>query len=416
MNLGNTQLKTNPSYTFAEKFLEAIVNKQMPSRYIVNKLYGPDMSRIVSDVLNTFLVYYSTDFGKPRKHFDSPSEIISKRLELEDDIQHYNLHSRITCFDLPSIKILEPYYGEYSQAVQKHLEQCFKLLLLRKCGISIAAHHNRVGAIVRKLRLDNDEPCKYVTIAVLHDTIEELLNYSVDERNSKYGLMRYQDFIDQYIPENIVTEICLITNHYDLILAHIKNDFHSGDLAFNKPNLIKELDNLIKCNISGLHPYFEKLIYLVQDIQLGNDLYNSLKWICYQNYIREMAEAAIRTNNYRIYIVKAVDLLDNCHGSDALDLRGKIRNILKLGIWAKQGYELSTTHSVVNNCVMEIYEEALDYSEFIILKYLLEEESRLDCLAAALSNILKLKSILFTDKSLSTSELFFEPPKRGSIK
>ena len=405
MNLNKKHIEEDTLFAYSKEFLSAIINKQLPAVNVIEKLYGSHMSPVIIELLATFLDHYSSEFGTPRKHFDSPLEIRSRRCELETDISYNKIHADITSFCLPSIESLQPLYGEYSIHVYRHYEQCFDLQLIRKCGLSIAAHHNRVGAIVRKLNLETSNPFKYASIGAMHDTIEELLNFSIDENNLKYGINRYQEFVEELIPEKIRNEVYLLTNHYDLILKQIKNDFYHRELAFTKGNLISELENILKSNVSALRYYFEQLLSLIQYLELDTNFYVNIKWLCYQNYIREMAIAAKETSNYKIYIIKAVDLLDNCFASDALEQDGKIKNILKLGIWAKQGYELSTTHSLANNCVMEIYEEALHHSESIIIKNLLEDESKLDGLAVALNIILKLKSILFTDIPLSPKKL-----------
>ena len=408
MNWQKRHLENNPFYYDVKEFLTSVENKQIPTTDVIQKLYGSQMIDVVSDNIKTFLINHSADLGIPRKHFDSPLEIRTKRKELENDNLYYNIHSQIIKFELPPISQMKHLYAEYSTAVLNHFERCFDSRLIRKCGLSIAAHHNRVAAVVSKLRIDIEDPNKYTAISALHDSIEDLLSFTTDKKGVKYGIFRYQEFINEFIPEKIRSEICLLTNHYDLILEQLKNDFHYRDMAFTKLNIINELGNILKQNVNGLRHYYEKIIQLIENLKEETNLYRNIKWLCYQNYIREMAETAQRSNNYKVYIIKAIDLLDNCHGSDALDRDGKIKNILKLGIWAKQGYELSTTYSLVNNCVMELYEEALNHSEFLILNDLLQEESKLDFLMVALNAIIKLKSILFTDKSLTAAALIFE--------
>ena len=78
-------------------------------------------------------------------------------------------------------------------------------------------------------------------------------------------------------------------------------------------------------------------------------------------------------------------------------MEGRIRNIIKLGIWASQGYNLQSDWLPLNDFVMEVYEEALVHAEHLVIKDLFEPQSQQDFLVSALIKFEKLSPIFYSD-------------------
>ncbi len=74
----------------------------------------------------------------------------------------------------------------------------------------------------------------------------------------------------------------------------------------------------------------------------------------------------------------------------------RIKNIIKIGIWAREGYGLKSTWLPLNNRVMEIQEDTLVHAEHFVIRDLLEPQSTQDFLMSALLKIKELESIFYT--------------------
>jgi hypothetical protein len=310
------------------------------------------------------------------------------------DSQH--LQSALLRWRLPEVTDLRHFYGEYSDVVRSTFNRFLTLGLKRKCGISSTAHLNRVGVVVWALGMDDDGTHRYSAIGALHDAIEDLLYRVKDENGKLFGIGHYQEFVDTLIPPELQPSVMLLTNHYDLVLGSISYAFQREQIYFSHENLQERLARLEESDGGILRHYLQSMIGLFESVDLGSSVYETAKWLCYERlYIPKLAEASLKEDNWRLFQLKAIDLTDNFHGRDALALERQIRNIIKMTIWAKQGYTVKSTWGPLNNHIMEVQEDSLDGAELIVLRDLLQQQSVQDFVVSALLKVKELRQVLY---------------------
>jgi len=397
-NINIQHLQKDQKYPDAISFLSSIIKGDLPSKTILANLYGAELVEIVYSFIKNFLQDKSYSKRTPRLHQSAPSEIDEQRTALETNSNFQAIQSKLLYNQLPDEGSFEPLYGEYSAAIRKVFGLFIQLGLIRLCGISATAHYNRVAGAVWGLKMDNENIHKYTAVAGLHDAIEDLLNILKDKKGRVYGIHRYDEFVEDFIPKELQEHVKLLTNNYDLILGHINQQFIKTDRSMTKKNLLNAIEVQHRRNSGELGLHFEKMHELLYNSDIKEDIYKNAKWRCYENlYIHDMAISTKEMNDYRTFQIKAVDLLDNAHGRDSLSMEGRIRNIIKLGIWASQGYNLQSDWLPLNDFVMEVYEEALVHAEHLVIKDLFEPQSQQDFLVSALIKFEKLSPIFYSD-------------------
>jgi hypothetical protein len=294
---------------------------------------------------------------------------------------------------------MELLYGQYAGQVREILRLFLDHKLVRKCGITSAAHLNRVGAVVGKIGMDLDGKHVYSAVGFMHDALEDLLDVVQDDHNHTYTVHDYQKFLNRYAAPELHTHIKLITNFYDLLLSEINFRLRQEDRYMSKINLMWALEDMYKHESIDIHPYLEKMHYALEDEPLEGDVYGKAKWKCYSElYIREMAIYTHSRGDYRTFEIKAIDLSDNGHGRGALALDSRIKNLIKQQIYAKYGSQLNSTWHGINSRVAELQEDALVHAEHIILQDLLQKQSYIDFAVSTLLKLLAMKPILFSGR------------------
>ena len=390
------ELKNDPNYISAAEILEAILNRNIPSKKTLYNIYGNLTSVIIKNLENHF-ERFPLENILLRKHHTDPAVITEAKKKLEKNLKYAKLHASILNDKIPVLSDLSPFYGEYSDTVQSILAIYMKHKLKRKCGIPAAAHPSRVGGLVYTLGFDNPGSHKYTAVAFLHDCIEDLLIFDKQGTGDHYGLKSMELFFDDYIPDELQPNIRLLTNHYNLILYYLNYLLTLGNASVNNNTLLKKIETLCSWDWS-LKEQVKKVYDLLCSNVLEEPAIINAKWQCYNGlYIREMADNALKMSDFRTFEIKAIDLTDNAHGSAALSLPEKLRNIIKLGIWANQGYRLHLDWKPTNNYIEELFEEALVYSENIVIKDFLQPYSKQDFFVSALLKIEELKSIFYTE-------------------
>ncbi len=394
-NYPTIEIKEDPNYYSALKILNSIVNREIPPNNVLTDIYG-NLTPLIISHLEKYFEDFPVECIKVRQHYECTSVISEARLLLEQNLNFARLHSKILNNQIPEIDEISPVYGEYSGTVQKILELYRKNKLKRRCGVPAAAHPSRVGGMVYTLRFDSDGSSKFCTAAFLHDCIEDLIKFKA-RASDHYGLRGLESFINVYIPEELQPNIKLLTNHYSLILNYLKYLLTLTDTHVNTKNLLKEMDNLRLWEWS-LSENVKKLSDLLTRRISETPALSDPKWESYKElYIKEMADNALTMSDFRTFEIKAIDLADNSHSNAALSMSEKLKNIQKLGIWASQGYRLQTGWKPTNNFIQEVFEDALVYSENIVIKDFLEPVSKQDFFASALYKIEELKSIFYIE-------------------
>jgi hypothetical protein len=233
----------------------------------------------------------------------------------------------------------------------------------------------------------------------MHDALEDLLELARDEHDHVYRLHNYQLFLDRYVSPELHSHLKLVTNFYDLILTEVNDHLKNEGKYINKENLMWALEDMYLHEPVEIHPYLEKVHYVLEDATLDGDVFGHAKWKCYSElYISEMAVYTHARGDYRTFEIKAIDLSDNGHGRDALAMSSRVKNIIKHQIYANYGRRLQSTWHGINNRVSELQEDALVHAEHIIISDLLQQQSYMDFAVSTLLKLLSLKSVFFLDR------------------
>ena len=394
------QMQMDPRYDTASRLTAQIVRGDVPDLPLLSDLYGVQQAQGMQSVIGRFLELHAADFGTPRqrKH-NASTEISDARSMVEQSVEFQRLQEGLLFRDLPETEALRPFYGRYAGEVREIFRLFLDHNLRRKCGITSSAHLNRVGVVVGKMGMDEHGEHMFSTVGFMHDALEDLLDVAKDEHGEVYGTRNYQQFLDRYISPELHGHLRLITNFYDLLLAEVLDRLKAEGQYMNRDNLLWHLEDLYMHEPVEIHPYLEKMHYVLEDRELGGDVYGQAKWICYSElYIREMAVYTHSRGDYRTFEIKAIDLSDNGHGRDALSMTSRVKNLIKHQIYANYGSRLESTWHGVNNRVAELQEDALVHAEHIIINDFLQQQSYMDFAVSTLLKLLSLKSIFFVDR------------------
>lgn len=392
-------LKLNKNFDKAYSVLEDILDGRCPDMFLLDSLYGIKKSKMIQSLIKEFLE--TENFHQRIKRTgdkNAPMEITLARREIENDSNYQKIHSEILLDRVPEETLLGVFYGNYSKHVKKVLKLYAEKSLKRKCEISAASHLNRVGACVFQLKMNDTGKYNYSSIALLHDSIEDLLKLATNKSGEGIDTDDYNIFIDEYIPEDLQQSVKILTNHYDLIISFIKEKLLDEDKALTLRNILIELETIEKQKPAELLVYVQKMIKLLTVVNVEEHDFEGIKWECYINlYLEGIAHTTMRKDDHRIYEIKGVDLSDNSHGKGSLSVDARIRNIKKNLMWGIKGYAMQSTWKPFNDHIEEIVQDALFSAQHIILSDLLKPDSSLDFIMSTLLKIVKLEDVFFVN-------------------
>ncbi len=391
------RMQQDPRYNNATRVLDAMLRCVQPELQGLVALYGLQHAQVMQGVFERFIELHPEGFGTRRPHNEKAStEISDARSQVEEAIDFQRLQMRVLFGDIPETGELEPMYGTYAEQVADIIRLFLKYRLSRKCGISSVAHLSRVGAVVRRLGMDDDGGHVYSTVGFMHDALEDLLERVPDSHGEPYGVHGYQHFLDKYTSPELHSHLRMVTNFYDLLLTEADKLLRKKDKAVTRENVLHMLEEMYMFLRVDIHPYIEKIHYVLEDARIEENLIPQAKWLCYSElYIREMAIYTHTAGDYRTFEIKAIDLSDNGHGRESLALDSRIKNLIKHQSYATYGHMLNSTWHGLNKRVAELQEDALVHSEHMIVQDLLQRQSYMDFAVSAMHKIQSLKSILF---------------------
>ncbi len=391
------RMRQEPRYENARRVFEAMMHCTRPDMQDLVALYGPQHGQVMIGVFERFIELHDGGFGARRLHVEKAStEISDARSLVEESIDYQRLQAKVVFGELPDAQELEPMYGPYAGQVRDIIGMFIEHRLSRKCGISSVAHLSRVGAVVRRLGMDNDGGHVYTTVGLMHDTLEDLLERVPDEHGEPYGVHGYQRFLDRYTAPELHRHLRMVTNFYDLLLTEAEKLLKKQDKFVSRENLLRVFEDMYRIQRVDIHPYLEKIHYVLEDAVLGDKGIVQAKWLCYSElYIREMAMYTHSAGDYRTFEIKAIDLSDNGHGREALALESRIKNLIKHQSYATFGSMLNSTWHGLNNRVAELQEDALVHAEHMVIQDLLQRQSYMDFAVSAMHKLMALRSILF---------------------
>jgi hypothetical protein len=392
------RLSREPNYKLAYEVFLSIISKSCPDVTLLKKLYGEKKANIIFENIRNYFIKEKRKILIPRKHnYSAPLEITNARKEIEKDKHYQKIQSALLQEVLPAKSDLINFYGNYADFVFNIIDVYKRLNLKRKCELNAATHLSRVGAVVYQLKMNDEGTYKYSTIAMLHDAVEDLLDYSKLSRNSKIHINYYNYFLDTYIPKDLQQSVRILTNHYNFILNYIIERLKSEDKSVSIKNILRLLEKMLKLKLGNLNEYIEKMYKLLNYFEPEGELIENAKWECYKNlYLKGIAEACKNYDDFRLFEIKGIDLSDNAHGKGALSTDAKIRNMNKNMLWGIIGYKLQSSWKPLNDKIQEIIEDTLQSAEALILNDLLQNQSSQDFVMSALHKIKKLEAVFFT--------------------
>lgn len=392
-------LMQNSKFPYAMELLEFFKKREIPPLDLLEKLYGGSKARVLQKQVALFFEKNYKDKFVVRKHdYEAPVEIYNTRTNLEGDLDYQKIHNDIIEGRVPELQYLRKFYGNFSETIQNLYSEYINNNLKRRCELPAASHLNRVAGVAIKLNFNSDGGYKYGAIAALHDVIEDLFPIIKDENGNNYDFAHYKDFIEKYIPAEIREELKILSNHYDMILAYVVKYLRDTDRSITKSNILDMLKFMTSKEQWELNKYIRKMIVLIEKNDFNNEreIIEDIKWKCYYElYLNGIASASKGMNNYRLFEIKGIDLLDNFHGKDVLSLDGRIRSIKKNVMWAKLGYSLSSTWMPLNNHIRECMEDAFVAAECVVIRDLMQEQSSIDFVMAGLIKFKKLEDVFY---------------------
>lgn len=397
----NSELKSlhkEPNYKLAHEVFSSIISKSCPDINLIKKLYDEKKANVIFENIRNYFIREKRKILIPRKHnLEAPLEIINARKEIEKNKHFQKIQAAILLNELPSKSDLEIFYGNYTDYVYNIIDIYKRLNLKRKCELNAATHLSRVGAVVYQLKMNDAGTYKYSSIAMMHDAVEDLLNYSKLIKNGKIHIDYYNSFLNDFIPKDLQQSVKILTNHYNFFINFIVDKLKDDDKSISLNNILIVLKKLSKSRLGELNQYVEKMYELLSRIEPEDDIVDSAKWECYNSlYLSGIADASKLTDDFRLYEIKGVDLSDNAHGKGSLSTDAKIRNIKKNMLWGIIGYKMHTSWKPMNDKIQEIMEDALQSAEALILNDLLQTQSSQDFVMSALFKIKKLEPVFYT--------------------
>lgn len=396
-NIELLRLKSEKNYVLAEKFLKDVINHKNPDISLLEQLYGVEKAHIINSNIQKYLNDNRTVQRIPREHnFEAPTEIYNARAAVEKNKYFQKIQSALLNYELPSINDLKIFYGNYAENVLKILKTYEELNLKRKSELNAATHVNRVAGVAFQLKLDEKGFFKYSTVALMHDTIEDLLDFGNSRKSKDIDIKRYKDFLNDFIPPELQQSVKTLTNHYNFIFNNIAFKLYENDKAVSMKNILTVLEKLLKQKLEFLGYYVEKMYQLLSNKIIEENIIENVKWECYKNlYLSGIVESSKELNDFRLFEIKGIDLSDNAHGKESLSVDAKIRNINKNVFWGILGYNIQTNWAPLNNHIQEIIEDSLLSAEVLIMSDLLQKQSSQDFVMSALYKINKLEPTLY---------------------
>ncbi|MEM4637762.1 MAG: hypothetical protein QXK76_01890 [Candidatus Woesearchaeota archaeon] len=390
-------LKKSPRYKYAKLVLDSLLRNNIPDERVLKKLYRNSYKKI-EYLSKNFLI--DKNPGIVREHdVDAPTSISDARLRVAKNKNFQNIQSSLLEFNVPEGKYLKKFFGKYSEAVSLSYGLFIKEKKLRKSGISMACHHNRVACTFYELKKDSGEIEFYSSIAALHDIIEDLMYSLKDEYGNRYTIENYQEFVDKLIPKELQSSIKLLTNHYDMILKYVDYHLDRRGKRFNKENVLEFLKLLDYQAYTDLKEYIIEIIHTIESTpyeeKSSKNYLEDMKWKFYvEKYIPEIVKKSYLDNAHRILLIKIVDLSDNNHGLDSMDLPSKIKNIRKSVITADLVETLDKNKDLYHY-IREIREDSLVKAEHLVIKDLMHLESCQDFFVDALLKIKNMNDVFY---------------------
>jgi hypothetical protein len=389
-------MESNPRrMDLAYDLLHCVIEGQMPSDEMARDLFGSEAAGAALELISFAQDDLRRRSGKPRRHMASDFEIARIRRALESDLLFQAVQLDLLRNREPDPRMMSGLYGEFGLDVARIYAESLSMRATRKCGIPAVCHYNRVGGVARRLGLDT-EGSRYAAIAALHDAIEDLSGRDLSSDHAYEQLFRHGEVVRELLPSELASSVGILTNRHDLVLSSIASTLASQGRTFSGDTVGPMLLKLAESADAGVARAANNILGSNYLDDLPDVSVKDLKWFCYIGfYLGDLAALTLQANDYRLFQIKAIDLLDNAHGSEALDTMSRIRVIRKMTAWAQYGYAFRSTWGPLNAHVVEVQETALRMAEELVVRDLVRWESKIDFVASAVRKIGLLKDVFY---------------------
>jgi len=241
------KVRRDPKYFAAESFLDLMLEQDsfesINGQKVLQELFsqlgiaGPDtIKRALSEYV--YPKYFS-ELGTARQIDETVvQDIMVARQDIQQNPNFLYVQNDILKSKLPKVESLEYFFGQFSNNALETIKRFQTPEFVRVCGIPMLAHWIRVGGTVKKINEFEPDNARRAFAAFKHDDIETGVPI--------VGLDNYLMYVSEYIPEAITKEVILLTNHYDIYLNYIKDEFKAKNLDPTRKMVIKALTKLKK--------------------------------------------------------------------------------------------------------------------------------------------------------------------------
>lgn len=389
----------------AYDFIKSVLTKKYPYYDVLNDLFGTRTKHVLN-AIDWFWNDKEVVLGKElRKKEDMvPREIAYARYKIEKDTLIDELDFYVHTQQKPPIDLMKIIYEEYAEKVIKVYDYYNEAGLIRESGIPASTHPHNLSITAYSMGFDVIGR----TGLVYHDVPEDLFVFLTKKYNMKNDLDAYDEFIQRFIPEKLTLHINAITNKYDTIIKTLEDKLKNVNvsiisagegqlkgLKFNKKNVLEVLGTI---KVKGvLEKYVYRTSEIINELNDSEDFLERLKWACYRDYIKDIADICIENKNFLAFDMKGIDLHYNSVGREAVKMSSRIKNALKCMTWVNKGYEIHTNYLPLNNHIMEIADNTLTYAYDVVSRDLIKNIYVSSFLFRAFRNLKQLTPIFFND-------------------
>ncbi|MFH0733398.1 MAG: hypothetical protein V1773_02115 [bacterium] len=349
---------------------------------------------------NDIAIELILDFFNQQPQLSIPRKTEISKNELADTSQkvsqifEFRKGERLILKNLvPELDVLNYFYNSNNNMVAEHFSLFIQMEIKRKCGLPYVSHLYRVSATLNMLFESSKDRFFYSSLAAIHDSFEDLPIKIASQQNS-FSFSDLDKFLDNFVGKNFIDGLLILSNVYDLLLSYADYYLMEKELAINQKNIAYVLKKFYN-QTSIFKDDIEKLLVLLESISNKEDLFRDLRWQAYiKHYLPKIVQKCVDKNNYSLIELKTLDLIDNAWGMKALDLTGKLRQILKRQNFINLVKFSGINCWSINQHINELQNLTLKDAIKIILEFLSNDRLRLDYLKVALQTITTLKSVL----------------------
>ncbi|MFP4568177.1 MAG: hypothetical protein ACLFN8_04490 [Candidatus Woesearchaeota archaeon] len=406
-------LMNSPNYPYANILLKNILRKEEPTLEVLTHIHG---DRLAPAIKSTIMQLYDDPtfkIGKLREHENAPEYLSKTRKLIDQDFDFQAIEQYISPINnkekdaqktiveleqeinLNIGKNIKNKYGAYTPNIIKTLAHAKQQGLKRKSKISKSAHWLGVSATMYFLEQEQlipPHPIKNYRVAVsfMHDLFEDTT------------------FAKEVIPKDkkFIQDIDLLTNPYNSVSKTAQQYLKYNKKEFNTQNFKEYTQRKINSRnipkeIKKLHQITQELLSepLLENLE-GAKLAETFSWRTYEFYVNRLWSESIKNNDDTAIISKFCDQSYNFIGKSKLSDEESTKNMLKLWLWPSTVYSSAINKPYLNNFVMELLEDALCYSEYLVTRDLMNEEAQIPHHISAFENIKKLSPIFYRDKKI----------------